>query len=158
MQKRLKGVSRTSPLGSADGPSRRFATPLPQGSRRRACGQLIHLQWFALRTQWRAPAQPTRRARSDSHVKVPGRPQGDSIAGVYGYSRQKPFHQLGATDTCYSRDELVTSIRRTLLDIQGKAPNRRAMVNRYLVGYATSIDRIREVSTSLASERLMTLS
>jgi hypothetical protein len=65
---------------------------------------------------------------------------------------------LGATDICYSRDQLVASIKRALLDPGRQAPNRKAVVNRYLGGYASSVDRIREVLASLASGQLKTRS
>lgn len=77
-------------------------------------------------------------------------PPEDSVASVYGYSHQQPLHELGATDMCHSRQELLATIRRALTDPDRRAANRTRLVNRYLGGYGSSIERIRGVINDLA--------
>ncbi len=77
-------------------------------------------------------------------------PLDDSVASVYGYSHQRPLHDMGATVICRSRDDLINSIRMALLQPSLQRANRARLVNRYLGGYGSSIERIRAVLSDLA--------
>jgi CDP-glycerol glycerophosphotransferase (TagB/SpsB family) len=76
-------------------------------------------------------------------------PRESSYATCYEYSHQKPFHQIGATDICYSKEELIRSIQKALAHPEEKSAQRKIIVDRYLGGESSSANRIRKVLMDL---------
>jgi hypothetical protein len=70
-------------------------------------------------------------------------PYWQSYRSCYEYTHQQAFHQLGATDVCYSRDELIASIARALTEPTRKAAERKQAAQRYLGGDERSVPRLR---------------
>lgn len=69
-------------------------------------------------------------------------PYWQSFRSSYEYTHQKDFHRFGATDVCYSRDELLAAIRDALADPGRKATQRRDVAERYLGGSRMSVPRL----------------
>jgi hypothetical protein len=66
----------------------------------------------------------------------------DSFQTVYDYSHQRPLHAIGGTTVCRSRDELIAAVKTALKDPREKAPGRATIVERYLGGRTSSIERV----------------
>lgn len=70
-------------------------------------------------------------------------PPEDSFRTVYSYSHQRPLHALGGTTVCCSREELIDAIAGGVRDPGAMASGRARIVDRYLGGRASSIERVR---------------
>lgn len=79
-------------------------------------------------------------------------PYWQSFRSCYEYSHQKAFHRQGATEVCFSREELLAAIGRSIEDPGRKAPQRAQVADFYLGGTRRSIPRVREALCGMMSE------
>jgi hypothetical protein len=76
-------------------------------------------------------------------------PYHDSIASAYEFSHQKPLHEIGATEICRNRAELISAINQALANPATRGDERKKLMHRYVGEVGTAAAKIKEVLLEL---------